>query len=274
MTIPHDALHKMLFSSALMVRDLVLGLINDEWLHSLDFTTLEKVPSDFVTDDLKQRASDVIWRVKADGDWVYLYLLIEFQRTVDPWMAVRVMTYVGLLYQDLIRRAQVLEGQRLPPVLPIVLYNGDTRWHAATDVADLIPTPPGLVAQYLPRLSYVLIEEHRYADEDLATLRNLAAAMIRFEHAADPEVLPQVVALIRDLVEGNAELERTFTIWLSAVLSSRSGGAVALPEVGSLKELEMALDNRFEVWANRADPFGLERATRGLGGPCARRRKP
>lgn len=31
----------------------------------------------------------------------------------------------------------------------------------ASDVADLIPPPPGLVTQYLPRLSYVLIEQHQ-----------------------------------------------------------------------------------------------------------------
>ena len=260
MTISHDTLNKLLYSFSPVVRDLVLGLIKDKWLHGLDFTTLEKVPSDFVSDDLKQRTSDVIWRVKADdGEWMYVFLLIEFQRTVDPWMAVRVMTYVGLLYQDLIRREQVLEGQRLPPVLPIVLYNGDARWRAATDVADLIPTPPGLVAQYTPRLSYLLIEQHQYADEDLAKLRNLAAAMIRVEHAAKLETLPQVVALIQELVAGNPELERAFTIWIPDVLSNRSGGALGLPEVKSLKELTMTIDQRFEVWAKGHEQRGLER---------------
>ena len=61
---------------------------------------------------------------------MYLYILIEFQSSVDPWMAVRVMTYIGLLYQDLIKQKQVLKGRRLPPVLPIVLYNGDAKWTA------------------------------------------------------------------------------------------------------------------------------------------------
>jgi len=74
-------------------------------------------------------------------------LLIEFQSTVDPWMAVRIMTYVGLLYQDLIRRGDVLKDRKLPPVLPIVLYNGDAKWTAATDIAALIPKAPGLVAK-------------------------------------------------------------------------------------------------------------------------------
>jgi len=61
-----------------MVRDLVLGFIPDDWLHSLDFTTLEKVSGSYVSEDFKQREDDVVWRVKVGEDWVYLYLLIEF----------------------------------------------------------------------------------------------------------------------------------------------------------------------------------------------------
>ena len=107
------------------VRDLVLGFIPDDWLRGLDYSTLEKVPASYVTDDLRQRSDDVIWRVKTGDDWLYLYILIEFQSQVDPFMAVRMLVYVGLLYQDLIRREEVKPGRPLPPVLPIVLYNGD-----------------------------------------------------------------------------------------------------------------------------------------------------
>jgi hypothetical protein len=39
-----DASYKLLFSAPEMVRDLVLGFIPDAWLHSLDYSTLEKVP--------------------------------------------------------------------------------------------------------------------------------------------------------------------------------------------------------------------------------------
>ena len=68
MAISHDALSKLLFSSEILVRDLLLGLIEDEWLHSLDFTTLEKVPSEFVSD---------VMRVLQD---VVLYVLQRLQR--------------------------------------------------------------------------------------------------------------------------------------------------------------------------------------------------
>ena len=201
---PHDAdaSYKLLFSAPEVVRDLVLGFIPDDWLHSLDYTTLEKIPGSYVTDDLRGRADDVVWRVKADGEWVYLYLLIEFQSTADPWMAVRIMSYLGLLYQDLIRRGEVLPGRRLPPVLPIVLYNGASAWRAATDIAELIPKAPGLVAQHLPKLQYLLIDENRYTDAELATLHNLVAAIIRVEHPESEQALLQLIERLNEWLDG------------------------------------------------------------------------
>ncbi len=105
-----DASYKLLFSAPEVVRDLVLGFIPDEWLHSLDYTTLEKVPGSYVTDDLRHRADDVIWRVKAEGEWVYLYLLIEFQSRVDPWMAVEKERGQGHLTQGLCTRMEYIPG--------------------------------------------------------------------------------------------------------------------------------------------------------------------
>jgi hypothetical protein len=40
----HDSSYKFLFSKPELVRDLIVGFIPDDWLHSLDYTTLEKVP--------------------------------------------------------------------------------------------------------------------------------------------------------------------------------------------------------------------------------------
>ena len=79
-------------------------------MHGLDYATLERVSGSYVTDDLRDRADDIVWRVQVGGEWVYLYILIVFQSTVDPWMAVRIMTYVGLLYPGLFN-ARVL-GRR------------------------------------------------------------------------------------------------------------------------------------------------------------------
>ena len=54
----HDASYKLLFSAPELVRDLVLGFTPDAWLHSLDYSTLQKMPGSYVSDDMRYRADD------------------------------------------------------------------------------------------------------------------------------------------------------------------------------------------------------------------------
>ncbi|MBS7244818.1 MAG: Rpn family recombination-promoting nuclease/putative transposase [Comamonas sp.] len=242
-----------------MVRDLVLGFIPDEWLHSLDYSTLEKMPGSYVTGDFRHRADDVVWRVRAGGEWVYLYLLIEFQSKTDPWMAVRIMTYVGLLYQDLIRAKQVLPGKKLPPVLPIVLYNGERKWTAATNIANLIPKAPGLVAQYLPQLQYLLIEHNQYSSEQLGKISNLVAAIMAFEQPESEQALLDLIDQLRLWLADNPELERTFAFWIRAVLLRQKRQDLVLPKVQDLKELKMTLAHRLDQWEQAYEERGLKK---------------
>ena len=202
----HDSSYKFLFSNPELVRDLVMGFIPDEWLQSLDYSTLEKIPSSYVSDDFKQREDDVVWRVKVGEDWVYLYLLIEFQSSVDKYMALRMMVYIGLLYQDLIKRGETLADGRLPPILPIVLYNGNQKWTATTNIADLIPEVSGMMSQFKPSLQYLLIDENNYTDTELASLSNLVAAVFRLEHANSPSAVSDVVKLLIDWLQDRPDL--------------------------------------------------------------------
>ena len=61
--------------------------------------------------------------------------LPELFRSVD---GVRILAYTALLWQDLIKSGAIREGEALPPVFPMVIYNGRTPWTAARDVAELL----------------------------------------------------------------------------------------------------------------------------------------
>ena len=122
----HANAYLLLFSHPFLVESLLRDFVPGKWLRQLDFESLEKVGASYGTDDLRSRHDDLVWRVRSreGGGWIYIYLLLEFQSTDDYFMAVRVMTYVGLLYEDLIRRKVLKRGDPLPAVLPIVVYNG------------------------------------------------------------------------------------------------------------------------------------------------------
>jgi len=246
----HDTGYKLLFSTPELVRDLILGFVPDEWLQGLDYGTLERVPGSYVSEDFSNRADDVVWRVRVGGEWVYLYLLIEFQSRVDKYMALRMMVYGGLLYQDLIKRGEVLADGRLPPVLPIVLYNGSQRWSAVTDVFDLIPAVPGLVEQFKPRLRYLLIDENAYSDGELASLKNLVAAVFRIEHPASPEAIGVLLSLLDEWLADRPDLRRMFALWIRATLMRKAEYRIVLPQIDDLQELNVMLAERLEEWAH------------------------
>ena len=268
----HDHSYKLLFTHPEMVADLLRGFVKEDWIKELDFSTLEKINGSYVSDDLRERHDDVIWRIRwgktqsDKTDWLYVYLLLEFQSSVDWFMAVRIMTYVGLLYQDLIRSEAVKTSESLPPVLPIVLYNGDPRWQAPTDIADLITPAPGELDRYRPHLHYLLLDEGRYHAHELAELRNLAAALFRLENSRTPEDVQQVLrALIAWLQSPQqSHLRRAFTIWLKRVFLPGRMPTVAFDEIQDLQEVTNMLSERVKEWSKNWEQQGIEKGKMDL----------
>jgi hypothetical protein len=257
----HDTGYKKLFSHPEMVADLLRGFVHEDWVRDLDFSTLERVSGSYVTPELRSRESDVVWRVRWERDrWLYVYLLIEFQSTVDPFMALRVMVYLGLLYQDLVQNRQLTAAGKLPPVLPLVLYNGYAPWGAARELGELIEEVPGGLERYRPHLRYCLLDEARIADSELESLRNLAAALFRLEKSRGPEDIQRVLmALIEWLGEPElADLRRSFTTWLLRVLLPARVPGTVIPQVADLQEVKSMLAERVIEWTHEWKQEGLE----------------
>ena len=254
----HDHAYKLLFSEPEIVKDLLQGFVHEDWVKELDFSTLEKVSGSYVSDDLRSREDDVIWRVKYRESWIYVYLLIEFQSSIDKYMAVRLMTYMGLLYQDLIKTKQLPPDKRLPPIFPAVLYNGEKRWNARTELKDLIVNLPGGLEQYQPSLKYLILDEGKYVKEDLAPLKNLVAAIFRLENSSTNAEISEVVSnLIEWLATPEqAGLRRSFSIWINRVLQPADQYNEPQPEINDLLEIKTMLADRVPQWIREGEARG------------------
>lgn len=245
----HDQSYRLLFAHPEMVRDLLLGFVPGEWVQELDFDSLEKMNGSYVTDDLRSRHADAIWRVKWGSQWLYVYLLLEFQSTVDRFMPVRILSYTGLLYQDLIRQKALSKGRKLPRVMPIVLYNGKSRWWAPTRVSDLVDSgPPGLEL-FQPDQAFLLLDEGAFDLDALSPLHNLVAALFRLEHQRSLEELTQVLGLLVDWLKApdQASLRRAFVEWLRQRLRHWAPEA-KIPEMHDLQEVHDMTQTMSDIW--------------------------
>lgn len=124
----HDTGYKELFSYPELVKQLIEGFAPAEIAQIMDFTTLKLHSGNYITPLFEEKFEDLVWSV--DVHWqgtqqqVYLYLLLEFQSSIDNSMPIRLMHYVACFYDHLLKNKATTVKQGLPPVFPIVLYNG------------------------------------------------------------------------------------------------------------------------------------------------------
>ena len=90
-------------------------------------------------------------------------------------------------------------------------------------------------------------------------MRNLVAAVIRFEHPAHDRDLLRLIDLLNDWLAGQPELKRIFALWIRALLRRRSKNTLIIPEIRGLEERKMTLAEKFDQWAEEYKRQGMQK---------------
>ena len=259
-----DENYKKLFAFPRMVEDLLGGFAARGWASKIEFSTLRKVPAEYVSDALLKRHGDTVWQVRF-RDGRHLLVVLEFQSTEDPRMALRILVYTSLLYQELFRNeAPVLDaGGRLPAVLPVVVYNGAAPWTAAGEVSDLVQPVDGELVPYRPSQRYHVLDERHVGEEDLPR-RNLVTAVVRLERIETPSDLVRVVDMLREWLRspGDDELRRAFIDWIRRIAERLMPGGEDLTAEMTLEDVRMTLVERVSEWPKQWVREGREQGMR------------
>jgi hypothetical protein len=246
----HDTVYHRLFSHPGMVAQLLREFVAGPWLDDLDLDGMERLNAKFHAETSERREGDMIWRIpRRGGGDTYLVLLLEFQSTPNHWMALRALVYAGLLWQQLVREQRLPLDGRLPPVLPVVVYNGDRRWAAPLALHELVGLPENSpLWRWQPDTRYHIVDEGAFGDDDLEGRDTLPALLFRLESSPDPE---QVVALADALLawfmrhSGFEGLRSVFAELLGGLMGPLAPEG-RVPE--ELLEVRNMLATRAETW--------------------------
>ena len=262
----HDRSFRLLFSQPRLIEDLIRRFIGrgEPWIDDLDFSTLERVSTAHVSEDLEGRDGDIGWRLRFRNAPVAIYLLVEFQSKAQRFMALRKSVYQGLFYQQLLKQGGLTSDGLLPLVLSIVIYNGKKRWLAPQELAELIRGIDGPLAAYIPRFWYLLIEMEACDEADLQG-HNLAALLIRLERGRSRGELERTIGDLVAALPGPDEggLRRAFVVWIRRVLLAGKAEE-EIPELVNLEEFRTMLLESVEEWSHEIEARGEEKGRRAV----------
>jgi hypothetical protein len=254
---PSDSLYHRLFSHPVMVEQFVRDFVPAALALGLDFSRMERVNAKFHGRGGRRREGDVIWRIPTEyGGDVYLYLMLEFQSQIDWWMPVRIQVYAGLLWQQIIDEMRLKPGDRLPPVLPVVLYNGDKAWNAPTGTTELVALPPASpLWHWQPDIRYHLVDERALPGSELERHDSLVALLFRLEAGPGPaelvDLVDEIIGWFRQHPD-YATLKQLFTEIVAYALSEQASIAnePAALTATDLLEMRNMVPERFRKWAD------------------------
>ena len=233
--------YRQMFSHPEMVIDLLSGFVEPSRSDELDFSTLERLPSDWVSPELRRYQGDLVWRVKFRDRDEYLVVVLECQSTVEPSMVLRMLNYAGLLYLDIFRSAP--KG-KLPEIVLIVLYCGERLWNSARSLEEMRKTGRKMWSLWGLSAQYLLLDQWRHPLAE-SVPNNLVWFLIALvqERRSCEAYQPLLHGLRMRLQEiGKGDLTRTFNGWFMEVSTMRDDIQKHidpdLPPLGQMKQME------------------------------------
>lgn len=224
----YDEAYKQLFQHPEFIQQLIEGFAPPKLAQQLDFATLRNHSGEYITPSLKKKTQDLVWsaRLRPHDDLIYLYILLEFQSSVDHSMPVRMLHYVAALYDQLIKNKQLkLHKDRLPLVFPLVLYSGENTWRAQLSLQELLPRVPGYLRKYQPQLDYYLIDEVRLNREVLGQQGSILANLLATRNAENPQDwqfgMERLFTLFNQHPQSDL-IRRSINLWLRNELKQRN----------------------------------------------------
>ncbi len=251
MSVDHDSRYKMLFSHPTILKQLLQNFVKEPFIDELDFSSPEKVDKSFVTKEFQKRESDLIYKIKFRGKDVYIYILLEFQSTVDRFMALRMLRYLCEFYEHLTSTGT----KKLPAVFPILLYNGSTRWTAKYNINELIQKD--IPEKYIPNFSYYPIIENEITKETLLQIKNALSAIFYIETSDTEEIIEKLQKILDLLKKEKPDIINLFSNWCLNVF--RNEDQNFHEEINNLKELKSMLRDSLKKFRKKLIEEGMEK---------------
>ncbi|MFZ2463837.1 MAG: Rpn family recombination-promoting nuclease/putative transposase, partial [Caldibacillus thermoamylovorans] len=164
---PHDRFFRESMGNVTTAKDFFTHYLPKNVLQIIDLNTLEPQKDSFITQELEEGFSDLLFKADISGKEGYLYFLFEHKSYPDKGISLQLLKYMVEIWEAKMNK----EGQQqLPIVIPLVIYHGKTSWSIPTSLGANLngyEELPKDVKVHVPDFDYIIYDLSGFSDEEI-----------------------------------------------------------------------------------------------------------
>jgi hypothetical protein len=162
---PHDKLFKQILGEPENAADFVANNLPGDIVSHIDLTTLQVVQVSFIDAQFVQSEADLLFSVDIANRPGYVYFLFEHQSSPDGFMMLRLLGYMVRVWKRF--QGENPEWDRLPVIVPMVLFHGPKGWQAPPSFHSLVEIPAESFEPYTPAFRCKLYDLSPFGHDQL-----------------------------------------------------------------------------------------------------------
>jgi predicted transposase YdaD len=187
---PHDKLFKTGFANPATACSFFEQHLAPEVFNSIDWETLAYENTSFVSAEMRNSESDLLYTVRLRGkpsQNCFLYILWEHTSSENRFALLNLLSYMAGIWKRHVEHAK--NAETLPPILPVLLTQNKQRWEIPEQFRSLFPSREilgeGLESYLVDFRSRVIqlaemgMEEIRGTPECIVVLRVMKVAVAK-----------------------------------------------------------------------------------------------
>ncbi|GGP17073.1 Rpn family recombination-promoting nuclease/putative transposase [Oceanobacillus neutriphilus] len=163
---PHDKIFKETFSNVDVVKEFITHFLPPSVRNTIDVASIQPQKDSFISHDLQEYFSDLLFQTKIHHKPAYVYFLFEHKSYHDYYTALQLLRYMVEIWET---KRDTKEEKRLPIIMPIVLYHGNTDWYVGASFSNLLEGYrdfPQELQKFVPDYEFFIYDVSDYEDEN------------------------------------------------------------------------------------------------------------
>jgi len=209
---PHEGLFQKVFRDKDNTKHFLKEHLSQEVLRYMDLDSLLLENVTYIDDQLKKYFSDLVFTVNIDDQEFpagKIYLLFEHKSYPDEMVALQILRYMALQWKDMIAQARI-PSRKLPPIIPIVIYQGQETWKVSSSFQDMVDMPSEEFKKFIPDFSFAFFNIGQVEDQKVQenVILKFYVAIIKSLNSPElRDILPRLTQGLYESLERRTALE-------------------------------------------------------------------